>query len=86
MFILCYYLCRLFPFDNAKLRRFSSDSKKNLGFFSNLYGQERDIWTNRGNRPQNCPNGVTFNGCGVSFFVFCKFIRKKVVYLQTRNI
>jgi hypothetical protein len=50
MFIFCYYLCRLFLFDIAKLRCFSSDSKKNRGFFSNLYGQTPCFWTNRGNQ------------------------------------
>ena len=42
-------------FDDAKLRRFSSDSKKFHGFFSNLCGQTPDLWPNRGNRFKNCP-------------------------------
>jgi len=45
----------LFLFDNAKLRRFSSDSKKNREFFSNLYGQVPHFRTNSGNRPKSCP-------------------------------
>ena len=55
MFILCYYLCHLFPFDNAKIRRLSNDSKKNLEFFSDLYGQTPNFWTNRRSRPDFCP-------------------------------
>ena len=38
------------------LRRFSSDSKKNPGFFSNLYGQMPHLWTNRGKKPKSCPS------------------------------
>ena len=41
--------------DNAKLRRFSSDSKKFPGFFSNLCGQSPDSWPNRVNRFKKCP-------------------------------
>jgi hypothetical protein len=41
--------------DDAKLRRFSSDSKKFLHFFSNLYGQTPALWPNRGNRFKKCP-------------------------------
>ena len=57
MFILCYYLCRLFLFDTAKVGCFSADSKNNLRIFSNLYGQTPHRWTNRGNRPKSCPKG-----------------------------
>ena len=41
----------------AKLRRFFSDSKKNLRFFSNLYGQTPHFRTNGENRPKSCPKG-----------------------------
>ncbi len=40
---------------DAKLRRKSADSKKNRNFFSCLYGQMPDFWTNRGNCFRNCP-------------------------------
>ena len=45
----------LFLFDNAKLWCFSSDSKKKLRFFSNLYGQTPHFRTNSGNRLKSCP-------------------------------
>ena len=41
--------------DSAKLRRFSSDSKKYPGFFSNLCGQTPALWPNRGICCENCP-------------------------------
>ena len=54
----CYYLCHLFSLiSSAKLRRFSSDSKKNLKFFSNLCGQTNNLWTNRRKEPKSCPKG-----------------------------
>ena len=56
-----FYVCTLllfmslFLFDNAKLWCFSSDSKKKLRFFSNLYGQTPHFRTNSGNRLKSCP-------------------------------
>ena len=47
-------------FDNAKIWRFSADSKKNLEFFSNLCGQTNDLWTNRRNRSESCPKFFLF--------------------------
>jgi hypothetical protein len=33
-------------FSKAKLRRILADSKKNARFFSKLYGQMPELWTN----------------------------------------
>ena len=48
----------MFLFDDAKLRRFPAVSKKFLRFFSKLYGQSPDLWTNRGNPSKTCPKRV----------------------------
>ncbi len=53
--ILLFLIVILTVFDDAKLRRFSSDSKKFHGFFSKLYGQSPDLWTNRRNPFKICP-------------------------------
>ena len=62
--ICIFLLLFLLLFDSAKLRRFSSDSKKKRRFFSYLCGQTPHLWTYWGNRPQSCPNyalyGTTF--------------------------
>ena len=44
-----------FYFVDAKVRRFLADSKKNARFFSKLYGQTPDLWTNRQNLFKTCP-------------------------------
>ena len=78
MFILCYFLS-LFLFDNAKLRRFSSDSKNNRGFFFYLCMDKNGIFgqiVETG--PKTVRMGSSLTDVELVFSSFANLLEKKL--------